>query len=272
MDDFLAIFTLLLFAAVLFFFVTHFVSAVVEPVYMAVFKKPVYVYFYPVLKTLPDEQRHFLENNFTFYRKLSEKKKRYFEHRMFHFLERYRFFGKNGLVVTDEMRVMIAATYIMLTFGFRVYLFDVFDKIVIYPDSYHSTIKDEDHNGEFNPQVRAIVFSWKHFAEGYALDSDNLNLGIHEFTHAIHYYGLQKKDNAAALFAKIYEQILVEINYPANKRKLIESNYFRIYAYTNSFEFIAVLLEHFFETPEQFRREFPVLYDHVRVMINYSGN
>ena len=57
---------------------------------------------------------------------------------------------------------------------------------------------------------------------------------------------------------------------PNNNKRLNESDYIRIYAYTNEFEFIAVILEHFFETPVQFKREFPELYEKVRSMINFS--
>jgi MtfA peptidase len=248
---------------------THLVSSVIEPFYMLIFQKPVYVHFYASPKKLPDTHRYML-TRFAFYRKLPEKKKAYFEHRVHEFIVKYAFYGKQDLVVTEEMRVMIAATYVKLTFGFRVYLFDVFDKIILYPDSYESTIHNQLHNGEFNPRVKAIVFSWAHFQKGHENDTDNLNLGIHEFAHALHFYGLKKRDNGAALFAHKYERILKEIRYPANRQKLLDSQYFREYAYANHFEFIAVLLEHFFETPQAFKNEFPVLYEHVRIMINYS--
>jgi Mlc titration factor MtfA (ptsG expression regulator) len=56
--------------------------------------------------------------------------------------------------------VLIAATFVMLTFGMRHYLIDVFDKIIIYPQPYFSTIK-EYHKGEFNPGMKLLVFSWK---------------------------------------------------------------------------------------------------------------
>jgi Mlc titration factor MtfA (ptsG expression regulator) len=250
-------------------FITHFVSAVIEPVYMAIYKRPVYVYFYPVLKKISDSQRHILESNSPFYRRQTDLKKKYFEHRVAEFLNTYPFYGKDNLTITDEIKVMVSATYVMLTFGMRDFKFDVFDKIIIYPDTYHSTLSDEEHKGEFNPQYKAVVFSWKHFKEGYEIGSDNLNLGIHEFAHALHYYGLKRRDNGAAIFAHEYERVMKEIKHPANAKKLIDSQYFRIYGYTNQFEFVAVLLEHFFETPQAFRKEFPVLYDHVKIMINF---
>ena len=272
MEFFIAVVTIFLLGFIVYMLAAHFISSVIEPFYIAAFQKPLYVHFYLSPKKLPDTQRLLLNNRFAFYRRLSEKRKGYFDHRVSQFLTQYAFHGKDGLVVTEEMRLMVAATYVMLTFGFRVYRFGVFDKIILYPDSYESTLHDRMHNGEFNPAVKAIVFSWKHFLEGHESSSDNLNLGIHEFAHVVHFYGLQRKDNGAALFAHRFERLVQEVNHPPNKNRLMESAYFRNYAFTNSFEFVAVMLEHFFETPQDFKRTFPQLYDHVRIMINYNEN
>lgn len=216
------------------------------------------------------QQLQILNNQFEFYQKLDIKNKKYFEHRVATFIEKYSFYGKDGLLVTDEMKVLIAATAIMLTFGMRNFLFSVINKIIIYPDVYYSSFSDDYHKGEFNPRMQAIVFSWKHFLEGYRISNDNLNLGLHEFGHVLHFQGLKNTDTSATIFSVTYDEIMQQVKYPPNYKKLVESNYFRIYAYTNEFEFIAVLLEHFFETPDQFQIEFPQLFEKVKVMINYT--
>jgi Mlc titration factor MtfA (ptsG expression regulator) len=56
---------------------------------------------------------------------------------------------------------------------------------------------------------------------------------------------------------------------PEILQSYIESSYFRDYAYLNSVEFIAVILEHFFETPSEFEARFPELYGKVKKMINF---
>ncbi|WP_379811365.1 zinc-dependent peptidase [Flavobacterium chuncheonense] len=245
-------------------------NVVVEPIYAFVFRKPMYVHFYPFPKNLKLNELQILNQRFDFYKKLPKKKKGYFEHRVADFLESYAFYGKDGLEVTDEMRVLIAATATMLTFGLRNYRLTVIEKVIIYPDIYYSQLNDQYHKGEFNPMMRAIVFSWKHFLEGYEIGNDNLNLGLHEFSHALHFQGLKNTDTSATIFAATYEDIIAQVKHPANYKRLINSNYFRIYAYTNEFEFIAVILEHFFETPQQFKMEFPELFEQVKVMINYT--
>jgi Mlc titration factor MtfA (ptsG expression regulator) len=48
------------------------------------------------------------------------------------------------------------------------------------------------------------------------------------------------------------------------------SKYFRKYAFTNQFEFLAVAIENFIETPQDFRSEFPEIYGKVRQMLNFN--
>lgn len=212
-----------------------------------------------------------LHNDFVFYQKLSFKHKKFFEHRVAKFINTYDFHGKEGLVVTDQMRVLIAATAVMLTFGMRKYLFTVINKIIIYPDVYFSTLNKVYHKGEFNPRMEAVVFSWNDFLKGYEINNDNLNLGLHEFSHVMHFQGLKNRDISATIFSTAFLEIKKQIKNPINYKRLLDSNYFRIYAYTNEFEFIAVILEHFFETPDQFKNEFPELYDKVKEMINFKS-
>ena len=244
--------------------VTHFI----EPFYTAVTHKPLYVHFYPRRKRLEFRQVSILQRN-AFYRRLSEKQKLYFEHRVAKFLETYRFFGKDGLVVTEEMRMTVASVYVMLTFGMRHYLVDTFRDILLYPDVYRSRITDKFHKGEFNPKFKVVVFSWPHFLDGLERD-DNVNLGIHEFAHVLHFNSRKRRDNSAANFAGRFDRLVMEVNHPPNRERLMSSGYFRNYAYTNQHEFLAVVLEHFFETPSEFRRNFPELYLHISRMINLN--
>lgn len=250
----------------------RFVSGVfvhfVEPLYMSVAHKPLYVHFYPRPRRLPPSQARHLAD-IPFYNRLSPKRRAHFEHRMAVFLENYEFHGREGIEVTDHMRISIASVYLMLTFGMRHYLIDAFQAILIYPDAYHSKITGEWHKGEFNPGHKVVVFSWKHFVEGLA-HNDNINLGIHEFAHVLHLNSLKNESNSASLFLNRFQKVLDELSLPSNRKLLEDSCYFRSYAYTNQYEFLAVVLEHFFETPHEFRRQFPRLYQHISKMINFT--
>jgi Mlc titration factor MtfA (ptsG expression regulator) len=243
---------------------------VFEELWIYIFKKPLFIHWYLRNKKITPEQEFILRHRFQFYQKLSDKHKRYFHHRLASFIHEYQFIPRNDFAITQEVETLIGATYVMLTFGMRHYLIDSFDKIIIYPEAYYSVL-EQHHKGEFNPRLKAIVFSWQDFVEGYEISNDNLNLGIHEFTHAIQFHSLRKNDVSSLIFRRHYEQLIREVAFPTNRQKLVDSCYFRIYAYTNPYEFVAVIGEHYFETPELFQKEFPQLYENVRRMLNHKG-
>jgi Mlc titration factor MtfA (ptsG expression regulator) len=241
-----------------------------ETAYGILFHKPFYIHFYFKIKKLSVNQLEYIKNQFPFYNSLSTKHQNYFEHRVAHFIEKYDFIGKENFEITDEVKVLIAATSTMLTFGMRNYLYNNIDRVIVFPCTYLSTVTGEYHKGEYNPRVRSIVFSWEDFKAGFSIPNDNLNLGIHEFSHVLHFHGLKSEDASALIFARMYSKIQKEINHPPNLDRLINSNYFRIYAYTNQFEFLSVIIEHYFETPVQFKNEFPELFRNVSKMLNHS--
>jgi len=264
---YLVIIIISLLAIVLFF---NFIFNVTEHNFGLLYNKPIFVHFYPKKKKLSPNESYILYKNFPYFNSLSAKKKSYFEHRVVRFIENYKFVGKEDFIITDEVKVLIAATSTMLTFGMRNYLYQVIDKVIVFPSSYLSTITNEYHKGEFNPRVKAIVFSWEDFVKGFENKDDNLNLGIHEFAHVLNYHGLKSSDASAIIFSRMFKKINEEVNHVPNKEKLIQSNYFRIYAYTNQFEFLAVILEHYFETPQEFKQEFPQLYNTISMMLNHK--
>lgn len=241
-----------------------------EPLYAYAFKKPFFVHFYPFPKRLPDEQLLVLATRFSFYKKLPPKQKRYFEHRTCRFIEKYQYIGQQEQPITDEVKVLIAATSVMLTFGMRNYLYTVFDKIIVFPTKYYAISSEAYHIGEFNPALKAIVFSWEDFVAGYQNEQDNRNLGLHEFTHALHFQSTKSEHVSAIIFEKMFRKIMQELENPDTSETIRRSGYFRAYAFENRYEFLAVLLEHFFETPEIFQAHFPQLYDHIRIMINFK--
>lgn len=245
---------------------------IIEPTYIMVFNKPIYVHLYMFPKEISPRYKSVLEREFSFYRNLPLAKRKYFRHRVQSFMENYQFVGREGLAVTEEMKVKIAATSVMLTFGMRNYLSDLFETILIYPDIFLSPSSDEYHKGEFNPAAGVVVFSWKHFIEGIEYDNDNLNLGLHEFAHVLHLDSLKRRriGSSSVIYTDMFDKIMEYIAKPQNREKLMKAEYFRLYAYTNQYEFIAVILEYFFETPMVFRQKLPELYFMVEKMINFK--
>ncbi|HPW97207.1 MAG TPA: zinc-dependent peptidase [Flavobacterium sp.] len=247
-----------------------FVLSLLDDIWISTFDRPLYVHLYLMPKKISEKERFLLIQNFDFYNKLSEKHKKYFHHRIAVFQKNYQFIARGDFQMNKEAQILISATYVMLTFGMRKFIVDVFDKIIIYPEEYFSTQTEDYHKGEFNPRMKAVAFSWKHFEAGCQISNDNLNLGIHEFSHVIHHHSLRNNDGSSLSFKKHFETIIKEVNHPPNRQRLVDSNYFRIYAYTNQFEFLSVIIEHYFETPQQFKNEFPELYANVSKMLNHK--
>jgi len=242
-----------------------------EIAYVMRYKKPFYNHFYLRLKTLNPNQLSILKGQFSFYNRLSIKQRSYFEHRVAGFIADKTFIGRDHLKVTDEMKVLISATAVMLTFGFRDFYIGLIDNIFIYPTAFYSRINQAYHRGEFNPKLKALVLSWEDFKQGYAIGDDNLNLGIHEFAHAIHLNSIKERDVNSIIFRDSFKELTTLLSANASLRKeLIASKYFRAYAYTNQFEFLAVLVEYFIESPKEFKSQFPEVYAKVRQMLNFN--
>lgn len=179
-----------LLVVLIFLFIRKIIMSIVdglEMTYTFFTKRPAFIHFYPFIKKLTPQQINILNQQFTFYNRLDEKYKRYFRHRLAYFLEKKEFIGKEGFLITNEVEVLISATAVMLTFGFRDFIIKSIENIIVYPTQYYSTINESHHKGEYNVNLKTLVLSWDNFMEGFRIEDDKLNLGIHEFAHAIHF-------------------------------------------------------------------------------------
>jgi len=265
-DTIIAIFVTALIVMILYFSFKMF-----EMAYVIRKKQPLYNHVYYKLKKLSPNQQTILINRFTFYKKLNDKQQHHFEHRVASFIIDKTFIGREGQQITDGIKVLISATAVMLTFGFRDFYIGLVDKIFVYPGEFYSKMNDDYHKGEFNPRLGALVISWKHFEEGFDIGNDNLNLGIHEFAHAIHMNSMKERDVSSTIFKDSFKELTdyLSENKPL-RDDLIASKYFRDYAYTNHFEFLAVIIESFIETPAEFKSQFPRIYDFTKQMLNFN--
>ncbi len=260
-----------IFFAILCVMLVGFTVKMIEMGYVIRKKKPFYVHNPFFLKRLNPAQKYILENQFGFYKKLTPKHQRYFEHRLSSFIKDKHFIGREGLAVTDEMKVLISATAVMLTFGFRDFYIGLIGNIFIYPNEFYSVANDSYHKGEFNPKLQTLVLSWKDFMRGFENHTDNINLGIHEFAHAIHLNSIKERDVSSTIFSDSFKELTDLLSHEEELRKsLIESRYFREYAYTNQYEFVAVIIETFIESPSEFRSQFPKVYDKTKQMLNFN--
>lgn len=268
-ESFVVLFFIGILALCLAFFVLFLFMKLLDLSYLNIFKRPMWVHFYIKKKQLTSSQRILLQEEFKFYNSLTNINKKRFEHRLVCFMSAKDFVGRAGFQFTDAKKTLISATAVMLTFGMRKYLVPNVDRILVYPEEFYSTIDERYHKGEFNPGLKTLVFSWKDFKEGFKIDDDNLNLGIHEFTHAIHLNSLRSRDTASVIFSDGFSELVYFLKKDLELGKLKDSGFIRDYAFTNEFEFLAVVVEHFIESPKEFKQQFPKLYKKIQQMFNF---
>lgn len=212
---------------------------------------------------LDDEQVAFLSRFFPYYAGLKPDHQREFEERVFFFLQEKKFIPRGSLKeISPKVKLLIAATAVKVSFGFREFKFEHFDKIVVYPDSYYSTINQQYHYGEVNPKLGIIVLSLINFLEGVGDPNSGRNLGIHEMAHALKLENQIHFNKGSVVFnPKRWEEYARLAKTQVEKiSKGEKPSIFRAYAGTNKHEFFAVALELFFEQSKELKSYNPELY------------
>ena len=257
-------------AIALILIIGYFSLKTMEFLYVMAFKRPLYVHFYFKMRRIAKSEEKFLQENFPFYNKLTQKQQRFFQHRLVGFIDDKDFEGRGEMEITQEVKLLIAATAVMLTFGMRNFHLGILQKIIVYPNAFYSNTSAREHKGEFNPLMKVLVLSWEDFQEGFVDEKDNLNLGIHEFTHVLQMNSKKFRSVDASIFLDANQQLEDFLKEEKVRKKLLSTNYFRNYAYTNQFEFLAVLVEYFIESPKDFQEKFPEFYFKIREMLNFN--
>ncbi|TXE02532.1 zinc-dependent peptidase [Algoriphagus aquimarinus] len=213
-------------------------------------------------RKITSSERTILENTFPYYQRLNQKHKNEFVKKLELVLTGKSFIGRSDIrVITPEMKVLIGATIVMVTFGWDDLRLPHFSKILIYPDSYYSTISKQYHRGEVNPRHGIIAMSWNCFLNGMENESDGVNLGIHEVAHALKLENQIYYNGESEFFnPEIYDDFKIMANEEIEKIKAGNLTVFRSSAGFNEDEFFAVALETFFEKPHKFFEYNPVLY------------
>lgn len=220
-------------------------------------------------KRLSKKQKETLKK-YPFYTRLNRKDQRQFEHRVVCFIADKTFKHRHNKPVTQEQKVLIASVACRLTFGRRSYLFPMLDTILLFDEAFTSPTNNNKHKGEYNPRAKVLALSWEDFKKGMDIVNDNLHLGIHEFTHVMHFESERSTDIDAIRYLKYHKNILRELMKPETRAKVDNTRFFRDYAFTNQYEFMAVLTEYYFESNALFKKKFPLMYQHMTVALLYK--
>jgi len=211
-----------------------------------VWKYLTFQYFVP----LNDDRRHVLDAQFPYYTKMNEKDKEEFRNRVQHFITNKRFESADNITITEEMKVLIAATAIQILFKRKAYYLSKFDTILV---SKNFPVQLNNLHSK-----REIQISWDEFEQGYKSITDGYNPGIKIMAMALdleHQFGENSmfSETTYKEFNRLYKQ-------EAEKYILSGKSKYDNYNKVDRSEYFAVAVEYFFERPEHFHANQPAMY------------
>jgi MtfA peptidase len=190
--------------------------------------------------------------------------------------------GCDGLVVSDEMRLVIAAQAALLQLRPDADHFPGLDTILIYPQSFvvahprqdeHGFVtEEEDELAGESWQRGVVILSWDDVVTDTRKVGDGYNVVLHEFAHQLDDEYGGGADGAprlpralaprwAAAFAAAYDKHQKRL---ARRREVL----FDADAAEDPAEFLATAVELFFELPHDMKKEYADVYD---VLAEYLG-
>lgn len=170
-------------------------------------------------------------------------------HKKFHYI---------GLEQSEEIPVLISASAVQLTLGLHNYQMGHFKNIYVLADAYRMDNDEELYVGHVAPD--GIYLSWKHFLYGYHQHRDNINVALHEMSHALLFNNYFARYDVDRNFRLNYEKFSTTTGPILANVITRRKSYLRTYAFTNIHEFWAVSVEAFFENPAGLKENMPELY------------
>lgn len=207
-----------------------------------------------------------LQQRNTYYAHLSENGQKKFESRLLEFIKSKTFTGHEKLVVTDEMKILISAPAIQLTFGMDEYTFPSFHTVNLFPAAF----RQKQSNvllKSLTMRDGTINFSWKDFENTGTAPTDKLDIGLYEMAHALHIDLNDKKkyNNHFSGYLIKWKQGVVAYFYRFKAGQLL---FLKKYGNTNMYDFMALCAEYFFEIPQELQAKLPHIYGHTALLLN----
>ncbi len=227
----------------------------------------------------PEPWRDILRRNVRHYARLPDNRQQRLEQRVQVFVAEKNWEGCNGVVVTDEMRVTIAAQACLLVLAIEDAYYDHVLSILIYPTAFVARDVQITRAGVVveGRQARLgeawyrgpVIVSWEDALAGGRQTDPGRNLVLHEFAHQLDMQNGRELDGTPPLpspdlaprWADVMEREFQQLRRDcrSHRRPLIDC-----YGTTNRAEFFAVATETFFERPVALRSRHPDLFDVLR--------
>ena len=172
--------------------------------------------------------------------------------------------GAGGLEMTDEIKVVVAATAARLVLHLDLSYYDRLTEILVYPS--HFNHPDEVGGGVTFGEAHAwgtVVLSWEAVLNGLENPLDGHDTATHEFAHV-----LDRRDGefdgtpdlrSMGHYAP-WARVMGEHFDALQRRRKRQRKVLRMYGAQNEAEFFAVATESFFEKPRQMKKHTPELY------------
>ena len=175
------------------------------------------------------------------------------------------FEGAGGLVVTEEMKVVVAGSAARLVRNLSLDIYDDLVTVLLYPARWKNPRGEGANLGEAH-QWGLVVLAWDAVRQGLHNPGDGHDTALHEFAHVLDLldgrFDGTPELNAWAdyhawtrVFSRHYEQL---------RARPHRSQVLRAYGATNEAEFFAVATEAFFEKPVRLKEKAPELYEELR--------
>ncbi|MFB2773039.1 zinc-dependent peptidase [Pelatocladus sp. BLCC-F211] len=216
-----------------------------------------------------------IENNLPIYTRLSPDQRRRLQGHVQVFLAEKQFIGCQGLQVTEEMKLTIAAVACLLLLNERGEYFPKLRSILIYPSAYfvNETVATSEYVVEERRVARLgeswsrdqVVLSWEQVEQDTRNWNDGHNVILHEFAHQLDQE--EGKTQGVPILAKksdysIWSRVMTQAYQQlCNDVQRGIKNVMNSYGATNPAEFFAVATETFFEKPQQLLKMHPGLYE-----------
>lgn len=215
---------------------------------------------------IQEELHGFYLNYFSYYKTLETKWQLAFRRRCLEFISNKQIIGAEGFEPNNKVKAIVAACAVQLTLGLKTWDLSYFETIILHPDDFDNKAAGLKFRGETN-LAGFIRLSWKGFIAGYKVTDDNINLGLHEFTHALRFNAI--KYNEQDYFVEHYfNKWLAAASEAYYDIKNNKETVFRKYGGANMNEFISVCVEHYFESPQEIKAKYPYLYYCTAILLN----
>jgi Mlc titration factor MtfA (ptsG expression regulator) len=223
----------------------------------------------------PAEWPVWIDNNFAMWKHIPEDDRREILSHINVFLNEKSFEGCNGLEITDEIKVTIAAQACLFLLHRKHDYYPSLHSILVYPEPFLTATEEVDEAGVVTEVVKdqagqtwergSLVLAWDEVIEGGRDLEDGFNVVLHEFAHQLDLEngeidGVPRLEGKGQykrwidIFSNAYETFCNDID--RGKATFLDP-----YGDEHPSEFFAVAVESFFEEPRDFQRAHPDLYD-----------